>query len=182
MGLSAEEMVEAGELINLAFLSVFSNSQTANHSKLLQFSFSLIKEESPHVLFSGETRATKRLVDLMYNDPLITDFVMKIGFHFYAKLGNTPDRYAALVANLACGLGVVKPEDTKEKPSLVAMPQESFDRMASTTEVEMLLSHNSWMTTIAMMMLYLMTPDDLSAIRKLKTEAEKLAAQSASRK
>ena len=171
MGLSTEEMAECGELINLAFLSVYSNSLSSNHEKLLKFTFGLIKEQVPHLLFSGQTRGMKQLNDLMFNDPTITDFVLKITFHFFSKFGNTLERYPQLVENLASGLGYLKPVESRDHQTVVATPPDFYERISSVEDVQALLLDNRWMVTMVLLMLYLMTPDDLAELQQAKIDA-----------
>lgn len=184
MGLNAVEMDEIGDLVNQAFLTAFSNARETIRDKLLHFSFGLIKQEVPYFLFSGQVEGTKRLVGLMYDDPDIRDYVLQITMHVFAKFGNVKGRYEALVENLAEAIGYIQPPPPKSnkdaETSPVAMtPPELLDRLPTSEDVTDVLLYNRWAVTMVLMMLYLMTPDDLSAllIEKRQRDAAEAAEQ-----
>jgi hypothetical protein len=165
MGLTAVEMESVGELINESFLSVASNLPQAQMAKILTFAFGLVKQEVPYHLFNGNSlEGVKRANSLMFDDADTRDFVLKVTFHFFAKFGNTTGRYEALVENLAEAIGFLKPVETKERASLVVAHQEFMSRMPSVEDVRALLMDNRWMVTMALMMLYLITPEDLAEL------------------
>lgn len=177
MGLNAIEMDEIGELVNQAFLTAFSNSRESIREKLLLFTFGLIKQEVPYFLFSGQLEGTKRLVGLMYDDPDIRDYVLQITMHVFAKFGNVKGRYEALVENLAEAIGYIQPPLAKSNKdsdtSPIAMtPPELLDRLPTAEDVTDILLYNRWAVTMALMMLYLMTPDDLSALMLEKRQRD----------
>lgn len=186
MGLNAKEMDEVGDLVNAAFLTAFSNSATVLHPKLLNFAFGLLRREIPYVLFSGKHEGTDRLTGLMYDDADIRDFVLQITMHVFSKFGDTKNRYAALVENIAEAIGFIEPpvatdRKSQENAPIVIMPDELQGLLPTVADVIDVLMWNRWATTMALMMLYLMTPEDLNELleEKKQREAAILRAQQA---
>lgn len=179
MGLSAKEMDDVGELVNMAFLTSFSNTPSIHHEKLLKFSFGLMRQEVPYFLFSGQLEGTKRLISLMYDDTVIQDFVLQVTMHVFAKFGDTKNRYPALVENLAESIGYIQPPAPKnkqeEETSPIALTSPALlERLPDVSDVTDILLYNRWAVTMVLLMLYLMTPDDLAELRleKMRREAE----------
>ncbi len=181
MSLNTEEMREVGELLNESFLSVMSNTQQQHLERILAFSFTLVKQEMCQNLFSGNLEGTDRLISLMYDDPIIRDFILKVGFHFFAKFGNTDERYPELVDNLAEAIGFIEPTGNGDQ-AVVLTPVEFLGMMPEITNVRALLLVNRWAVTLVLMMLYLITPEDLSELYRLQKDQEKLDAQTLSGK
>jgi hypothetical protein len=150
-------MAEAGEVINQAFLSVFSNSSPTLHQKILHFAFGLVRREIPSRLFSGSTEGMDRAISFM-DDPDIREFTLAVSFQFFARFGNSSQRYAELVDNLAQGIGFDKEHEA------AALPKEILDRMPSFQDVVDTLTPNRWMVVMALMMLYLITPQDMAEL------------------
>lgn len=177
MGLNAKEMDEVGDLVNAAFLTAFSNSPSTVHAKLLKFSFGLLKQEVPYMLFSGKHEGTLRLVSLMYDDADIRDFVLQITMHVFSKFGDTKNRYAALVENIAEAIGFIElptgsDRKSQESAPIALMPEELQGVLPTVSEVADILMWNRWATTMALMMLYLMTPEDLNELVEEKKQRE----------
>lgn len=169
MGLSAQEMDQLGDVVNAAVLTAISSSAEVLRPKLLEFSISLVLREIPYQLFSGQLEGTKRLADLMYNDATTRDFILTVTMHIFAKFGNTQERYADLVDNLAQAIGFIEaptPRDRKdaETAPAIIVPDELQDRLPTIEDVREILLYNRWATTLALMILYLMPPDDLNYI------------------
>lgn len=169
MGLSAQEMDQLGDVVNAAVLTAISSSAEVLRPKLLEFSISLVLREIPYQLFSGQLEGTKRLADLMYNDATTRDFILTVTMHIFAKFGNTQERYADLVDNLAQAIGFISsptPRDRKdaETAPAIIVPDELQDRLPTIEDVREILLYNRWATTLALMILYLMPPDDLNYI------------------
>lgn len=160
MGLSREEMQDAGEVLNESFFSVFGNFPEKVHPKLLSFSIGLAREEIPPVLFSGSADSLKRLISLGMDDTDIRTFLMLLGFHFFSRFGNTKARYAELVENLAQGLGI----DSTISADVCALPPDIAERLPTIEDATALLMANRWMVIMALMMLYLKTPQDMEEI------------------
>jgi hypothetical protein len=171
MGLSAKEMDEVGELVNQAFLNAFSNSRSVHHEKLLMFSFSLVKEQVPYFLFSGQLEGTQKLISLMYDDPEIRDFVLRITTFIFAKFGDTKNRWPQLVENLSEAVGFINPpaasrrNDKDNVDPITLTPEEIQHRAPTVEDVQEILLYNRWAVTMLLMHLYLMSPDDLNEIR-----------------
>lgn len=181
MGLSAKEMDEIGELVNMAFLTAFSNAPSTQHQKLLSFAFGLIRKEVAYHIFSGQLEGTKRLNSLMYDDPDIRDFVLKITMHVFSKMGDVKNRYAALVENLTEAIGYIdipEAKDRKESATqpIALMPDALLGRLPLASDVTDILLWNRWATTMALMMLYLMTPEDLGALLEEKRQRDAIEA------
>jgi hypothetical protein len=181
MGLSAKEMDDIGELVNMAFLSAFSNSPSTHHAKLLSFAFGLIRKEVPYHLFSGQLEGTKRLTSLMYDDPDIRDFVLKITMHVFSKMGDVKNRYPALVENLTEAIGYIDIPEAKDRKEtatqpIALMPEELLGRLPLASDVSDVLLWNRWATTMVLMMLYLMTPEDLGTLLEEKKRRDAIEA------
>lgn len=179
MGLSAQEMVEVGEMFNDAVMMAFDGQAAGNIEMLLNYIYTMQKKEVPTTLFSGKLAGTKRLLDLVFNDPAKRDFIMLISFQFYSKFGQTAERYPELVENLAEGIGFVKKPDTNKDPSLVMAGEEYLNDMPSIEDVKDILTDNRWATIIALMMLYLMPMNGFAEIYKEKQEREAALARAA---
>lgn len=171
MGLSAKEMDEVGELVNQAFLTAFSNSRQVHHEKLLFFSFSLVREQVPYFLFSGQLEGTQKLISLMYDDPEVRDFILKITTLVFAKMGDVKNRWPQLVENLAEAVGYIEPPKTARRNDrdnvdpITLTPDDVQHRVPTVDDVQEILLYNRWAVTMLLLHLYLMTPDDLNEIR-----------------
>lgn len=184
MGLNAKEMDEVGELVNMAFLTAFSNAPKQQHEKLLKFAFGLVKQEVPYTLFSGQLEGTQRLNALMYDDADIRDFVLKITMHVFSKFGDVKNRYEGLVENIAEAIGFIQPPQVSSRRDeatqpIELMPDELKGLLPTVDDVAEILRWNRWAVTMALMMLYLMTPEDLGALieERKQREAKELLEQ-----
>lgn len=175
MGLSAEEMRDVGELFNEAVLMAFDMRGATEVERFLVFIYAIQRREVPTTLFSGKLAGTKRLLDLVFNDPDKRDFIMLITFQFYAKFGNTAERYSELVSNLAEAIGFIKKEDSNKEPSLVMAGEEYLNDMPSVEDVSGILMDNRWATIVVLMMLYLMPLDGFNEVYQEKKVREAAA-------
>lgn len=187
MGLSTAEMKEVEEVLNEAYLKAFSRSPIGLHQKLLAMSFDLLRLETPTMLFNGYKPSIDRLLAIGMDDADHRRFVLEIQFHFFARFGFASERYDALCDSLAQGLGGLQRDD---KHVLVAAPQSVWEQFGTYEDIKNLLLQNRWMVILALMVLFLVTPNDMAVIygewRQREAlrlhEEQKAAQQEAARK
>lgn len=169
MGLSAQEMVEVGELVNESVSYAIDSFPSTSLESLVSYVYSLRTQEILTSLFSGHMTGIKRLNQLVFTNRLTEQFILTVTSHFFAKFGDTRNRYPALCENLGEAIGFIKPE----KDSLAMVSQDYLADVPSVDDVENLLLDNRWATMLALIILYLMPLNSFQELFNLKREEER---------
>lgn len=151
MNLNRTQMLEVQEAVTDAFDHVMAQfigeSATRVRSFLLQFTCST----SFYMAFSPNE--FKQLMDTIFTQSDVRDFVMRVTAAFHARFGDGHAQYNSLLETLTWAYNQKDPE-----PSLrgyMAIPEAIASRMPSREDVANLLKANKWLVTMALIHLYL---------------------------
>jgi len=128
--------------------------QTA-HDKLIKFVAHIVLVEKPYLMTTSE--GLPHLIDLVFRDPDIADFVLGLTFSFYARMaGDEGGKYHAFLCSVladSVGYGALR-----GRP-ICAIPGEIALRLADSQQTQQLLNDNRWIVVLLLMQLFVSLSD-----------------------
>lgn len=153
--LSTDEMVEAAEVFNEAYLHVVANTAGDTRSRIIEFVAHVVLAEKPYLLVTPE--GLDHAIGLVFENKHVTDFVHTLLFTFGSRWGMSQEKYEALAANLAAGASPLAPaSDYRSTPIALA------SRLATFTDAYRLLVANQWLVILLLLQAFVSVPSQQS--------------------
>lgn len=162
MNLNRTQMLDVQEAVTDAFEHVMAQfigeSATRVRGFLLQFTCST----SFYMAFSPNE--FKQLMDTIFTQSDVRDFVMRVTSAFHARFGDGHAQYHSLLETLAWSYSQKDPDPAVK--AYLAIPEAISSRMPSRDDIANTLKANKWLVTMALLHLYLRVDMSLPAAPK----------------
>lgn len=148
--LSADEMNLVRSVFVESVAHVLGNYEETAKQHLIAFVLSLVAKEKSYTMVtpSGLDRAIK----LAWSEEGTRDFLLKLSFTFFARMGQTDEFVHGLAHNLARGCSFV---DSTVKSGWNAVPSPAGDRLADSESALNIITANRWLMIVLMIQLFI---------------------------
>lgn len=146
--LTTEEMREAAGVFQESVEHVLKNQSAEGQKEITLFLANLVYKEKPYLLVTQE--GLTHIMQLVWSQPNISDFVMTMSFTFFARWGHSEESVQGLCENLARGCALV----VKDLKDLNAVPAQMSERLADIDAARRLIQANKWLVIVLMAQLF----------------------------
>lgn len=148
---NADTDVVAGA-IQSAWQTIEAQIAPETRIKLHQWLMNFIVGEKPYLWAAPDN--VPRIVQMVYADELVRDFVHTLQFHFFLRWGEASAKFTGLVDVLSWSVGShgLDTEQTgRRKEDHGAIPEDIRMRLSSREDVKELLLDNPWMVCLLLL-------------------------------
>lgn len=141
-----------GGAIQAAWRTVEGQVSPTTRLTLYEFLTSFIGSEKPYLWASAEN--LPRIVQMVYGDEIVRDFVLSLQFHFMLRWGEASTKFTGLVDVLSWSIGshgLDSEQSGRRKEDHGAIPEDIRMRLSSREDVRELLLDNPWMVCLLLL-------------------------------
>jgi hypothetical protein len=142
-----------GGAIQAAWRTVEGQVSPETRLKLYEWLMNFISGEKPYLWASPEN--IPRIVQMVYSDELVRDFVHSLQFHFMLRWGEASTKFTGLVDVLSWSIGShgldTEHSGRNRKEDHGAIPEDIRMRLSSREDVKELLLDNPWMVCLLLL-------------------------------
>jgi hypothetical protein len=160
MSLLPNDWLETAQVFVDSVEHVLANTSRISEdaqAKLNKFVYSLVLAEKAYMITSP--KGMQHVIEIVFEDEVIRDFVLTLGFTFYARWGATRARYGSLVESLAFAVSADTSTPIRGSDgSFIGTPRDILDLLPG-DNVEQVLQQNKWLVTLLMIQLFVLVPE-----------------------
>lgn len=157
--ITSDEMREAAQVFLDALQYTLGNMPTEGQVPIKQFLAQLVIKEKPYLLVTQEGIA--HAMELAWSNAAISDFLMRLSFAFFARLGHDDEFVDGLCGNLARGCALV----ARDPQNLNAVPTAVAERLSDMAAATQLIRANRWLVVILMIQLFVTVGEENNSKR-----------------
>lgn len=162
MALDAADWIEIGQVFKDSLDHVLRNTKALeqkSQERVLHFVYHNALYDKPFTLVTPA--GVKNLVEKVFSDVIVRDFVLQLSFVFYSRWGTDSEKYSHLADTLAFAVSAdVVPMSLTGIPSVpCAIPPQVLADLPKNDGVRATLASNKWLSVILLIALVVQMPD-----------------------